>query len=168
MLKNFLSIEKCPIPAGTMLEKFTSINGSYVDAFTTEIPRHVSFPEYILAFYTTPLFKLERLILSLIGLPSTDIEARQLSERATKKFAAWTMETRSDDEIIMCDVAQRTRSWLMVKHEGAKTKLYFGTAVVPKAERSSLEFSFRSLMGFHRMYSVLLLLSAKVKLGRKG
>ena len=49
------SIKKCPVPANTLLEKY-SMNGSYTDCYSTEITDQVSFPEYIFAFYTTPLF----------------------------------------------------------------------------------------------------------------
>ena len=47
----------------------------------TEIPGRISFPEFVFAFYTTLLFKLERLILKwTVSKPSTDAQARQLAD----------------------------------------------------------------------------------------
>ena len=92
------SIEKCPVPADTLLHKYTR-NGSYTDCYSTEVPTQIFFPEYIFAFYTTPLFKLERLILRLtVSKPSTDLQARQLADGASDRFAAWHVEGRGENE----------------------------------------------------------------------
>jgi hypothetical protein len=163
-----LSIEKCPVPADTLLDKYSSIPGAYVDCYTTEISSVKSFPEYVRAFYTTPLFKLERLILKfLVSKPSTDLQAKQAANGEIDKFAAWTVEARSENELLMCDFQGRTRSWFMTENDGAKTKLYFGSAVVPKAGSASLDFGFRALLRFHKIYSVLLLASAKSKVAQR-
>jgi len=124
--------QKIPIPVNTMLDKYTSITGAYTDCYVTEVSREATFPEFIFAFYTTPLFKLERLILLTVLKPSSDLQARQLADDKIKKFAAWTVEDRSDNELLMCDFLSRTRSWLMAVKAGDETKLYFGSAVVPK------------------------------------
>ena len=164
-----LAIEKCPVPANTMLNIY-SISGAYVDCYTTEVPGQVPFSEFIFAFYTTLLFKLERSILKLtVSRPSTDIQARQLADDDIEKFAAWHVENRSENEILLCDLIGRTRSWLMVipanTHSAPQTRLYFGSAIVPvrnsKTGTPSLGFGFQALLGFHRIYSVLLLYSAK-------
>ena len=158
------SIEKCPPPENTLLEKY-SINGNYVDCYTTTIDKQVSFPEFVFGFYTTWLFKTERLILKLlVNKPSTDLQAKQLSNTEIDRFAAWTVEDRSDNELLMCDFLRRTRSWFMAEKAGAGTKLHFGSAVVPAKGSESLDFGFRAMLGFHRMYSVLLLYVAKRKL----
>lgn len=158
------SIEKCPPPENSLLEKY-SIHGNYVDCYTTTIDKQVSFPEFILVFYTTWLFKTERLILkALVNKPSTDLQARRLANAEIDSFAAWTVEARGAHELLMCDFMTRTRSWLMVDQVGAATKLYFGSAVVPAKGSVSLDFGFRALLGFHQIYSVLLLYFAKQKL----
>lgn len=164
-----IPIRKIAIPAGTLLNKYTSISGVYTDCYATGMPRKVSFPEFIFAFYTTPLFRLERLILALtVFKPSADMEARQIAGGTTDKFAAWILEDRTENEILLCDFVSRTRSWLMAEQNGTNTQLYFGSAVVPKMGETSLEFGYRALLGFHQAYSVLLLLSAKAKLEREG
>jgi len=163
------SITKCRVPADTMLNKYL-MDGAYADCYFTEIPAQVPFPEFILAFYTTPLFKLERLILKLtVSRPSTDMEARQLAEGAREGFAAWTVEGRGENELLMCDFLRRTRSWFMViPVNGIRTQLYFGSAISsrgdPRTGKLSPGFIFQALLGFHQIYSVLLLYSAKLRI----
>lgn len=170
-----LSIEKCPIPANTLLENY-SMNGAYADCYFVRIPGHVSFPEFIFAFYTTPLFKLERLILRwLVSKPSTDMQAKALADGQMNSFAAWRVENRSANELLMCDYRGRTRSWLMRVPDGTlgipQTRLLFGSAVVPtqnpKTGAMSLGWVFQALLGFHRIYSILLLHSAILRINRQ-
>lgn len=159
-----LSIEKCLPPENSSLEKYLK-NGNYVDCYTTTIDRQISFPEFIFGFYTTRLFKTERLILNLlVNKPSTDLQARQLSNHEIDRFAAWTVEARRENELLMCDFMSRTRSWFMTEKAGTATKLYFGSAVVPAKGSESLDFGFRALLGFHQIYSILLLHFAKWEL----
>ena len=163
------TIQKSPAPANALLHKYTSMPGAYTDSYLTEIPTQVSFSDYIFAFYTTPLFKVERLILSLtVRKPSTDTQARELSDAKRDSFAAWTVEARDENQILMCDFAGSTRSWLMTAPTETGTRLYFGSAVVPhriaKDGKPSLGFFFTALLGFHKVYSVLLLSSARSKL----
>ncbi len=166
------SIEKCKVPANALLAKY-STDGTYTDCYATEISGRISFREFVFAFYTTLLFKVERFILKwTVSKSSTDTQARQLAEGDIEKFAAWYVEDRSENEILMCDFQGRTRSWLMVipvsTVSGARTRLYFGSAVVPirnsKTGESSLGFGFQALLGFHKTYSVLLLYSAKSRI----
>jgi hypothetical protein len=168
---NMLSIEKCVIVPNSVLAIYTS-NG-YVDSYRTELPGYISLEDFVFHFYTTALFKLERFILTWSVLkPSKDIQAKELSQGKTDKFAAWTVEDRRENELLMCDMLGRTRSWLMVNHSGTKeqprTQLYFGTAVVPAAKlttgSSSIGLFFIALLPFHKIYSVLLLYFARQKL----
>ena len=169
------SIEKCPVPANTMLDRY-SMNGGYTDCYLTRIPRQLPFPEFIFAFYTSSLFKLERAILKWsVSKPSTDSQARQLAYGEMETFATWRVEDRSENQLLMCDFSGRTRSWLMVipvneVNEG-RTELYFGSAITPqrnaKTGERSLEFRFQVLLGFHKIYSVLLLSSAKSRINHR-
>jgi hypothetical protein len=130
----------------------------------------VSCAEYVEAFYTTSVFKLERAILgTVVSRPSTDAEARQLANGERATFAAWTEEARSPDQLLLADFSGRTRSWLMVVPSAAGgTLLYFGSAVVPMRNRASGRASlgplFGTLLGFHKLYSRALLLSARSRL----
>ena len=159
-----LSIEKCPPPENSFLGKYL-VDGNYVDCYTTAIDKPVSFSEFVFAFYTTWLFKTERLILKLlVHKPSTDSQAKQLANNKIEYYAAWTVEARNNNELLMCDYLSRTRSWLMAEKAGAATTLYFGSAVVPAKGSVSLDFGFRAMLGFHQIYSILLLYFAKRKL----
>ena len=144
-----------------------------MDCYWTEFTGQVSFSEFVFAFYTTFLFKLERYILKFsVSKPSTDQQARQLADGKIRSFAAWQVENRGDNELLMCDFVGRTRSWLMavpVHTTGdTRTRLYFGSAVVPvrnlKTGDLSLGLVYQGLLGFHKIYSVLLLYSAASRL----
>jgi hypothetical protein len=135
----------------------------------------VTHAEYVATFYTTPVFKLERLLLAwLVARPSTDAQVQGLASGTLDTFAAWNVEARADDQMLLCDFRGRTRSWLMIDEiqvNGAPgTRLYFGSAVVPVTDRQSgqarLGFSFRALLGFHKLYSRVLLQAASRRLMR--
>ena len=158
-----LSIEKIPAPENTFLKNYF-LDGNYVDCYVTTIDKQISFPEFIFAFYTTWLFKTEAFILThTVKKPSSDVEAKKLANAEVDKFAAWTVESRSENQMLMCDFVGRTRSWFMAENVEDKTKLYFGSAVVPKKRGEGLGFIFIILLGFHQIYSILLLWSAKSK-----
>jgi hypothetical protein len=131
--------------------------------------------EYVSAFYTTPLFKVERHILALIaGKNSTDTNAKELALGQTSNFAAWSVEDRASNQLLLCDFLGRTRSWLMVKPAetatSTSTRLYFGSAVVPKSRSSTgkaaFGFAFHALYGFHHLYTKALMRSALSKLSK--
>lgn len=148
---------------------------TYTDCYSTSINEQVSLADFVLAFYTTPVFRLERIILKYLArAPSTDAEARLLAQGSIESFAAWRTEQRSEEQLLMCDVSGRTRSWFMVDQtqngDQPGTLLRFGSAVVPKENRSTgeleLGIGFSALLGFHRLYSIVLLSSARRRLGK--
>ena len=166
------SIEKSSIPDGALLSHYFS-EGAYTDCYVTDVSGTVSHSQFVAAFYTTKIFKLERTILKwAVSKPSTDNQAEDLAEGSLDAFSAWHVEDRSVNELLMCDFQGRTRSWLMIVPvvvEGeTRTKLYFGSAVVPikntQKGKSSIGLSFRILHGFHKIYSKILLYSAKLRL----
>lgn len=149
---------------------------AYTDCFLIELPRAVGLAEYVEAFYTTPLFKLERALLAAFARrPSTDEEARSLARGEASRFSAWTVEARDADQILLRDFMGSTRSWLMraPADDAAQpaTRLYFGSAVVPRrgsAEAGKPAFgkAFHALQGFHLVYSRALLRAAHKRLSR--
>lgn len=155
------SVKKCAVPQNSLLAAYTR-DGSYTDCYRTELIGHISLPVFVKAFYTNWLFKLEAFILKYtVKRPSNDLEAQELAEGTRTIFAAWDVEGRTENELLMCDMLSRTRSWFMVTHENERTQLYFGSAVVPvkdpKTGKSSLGFLFVILLGFHQLYSYFLL-----------
>lgn len=150
-----------------MLQAYAG-SGAYTDCFAVDVPRATSLAEFMAAFYTTPVFKLERRILAqALRRPSTDSDALALALGRATRFAAWHVEGRDATQALLA--AGRTRSWLMVAPHaaasgtgtgvGVGTTLYFGSAVVPR-KRGGMGWPFTALLGFHRLYSRVLLGSA--------
>jgi hypothetical protein len=167
-------IDPCPLPPNSLLQRYAA-GGGYADCYTTELPRTVSHAEFVEAFYSTGVFKIERWILRwAVSRPSTDDEAAQLARGERNGFAAWSVEARAPDQLLMCDLAGRTRSWLMVQAldpaRGGGTRLFFGSAVVPvrdaKTGRTRMGLVFNALLGFHKLYSRALLRAAASRLLR--
>lgn len=152
------------LPADALLARY-GVGGGYVDCFIAAIPGHVTQAAFVEAFYTTALFKLERLVLALlVSRPSTDLEARRLAVGETERFAAWTVEAREADQILLCDFMGSTRSWLMSVADSAgaspTTRLYFGSAIVPRRGGGGPGAGFRAMVPFHRLYARALLRAA--------
>jgi hypothetical protein len=167
------SVRRCELPEDALLRKYLDA-GAYADCYATEVAAPVSHAEYVEAFYTTSLFKAERLILKWFASgPSSDAQARDLARGTRNAFAAWTVEGRSSGQLLLADVTGRTRSWLMINSTGnGGTRLYFGSAVVPAelaSGRKDLGFPFRALLGFHKLYSrALLLASSKMIMNKRN
>ena len=167
------AIQPCELPASSFLLNAHE-RGGFTDCYVTEMDGSISQSAFIEAFYTTPLFKVERAILKWIAAkPSTDSEAKQLAMGATETFAAWQVERRSADQLLLADFTGRTRSWLMVSPAdspggASRTQLYFGSGVGSRSEnrgsKDSMGVVFRALLGFHKLYSRLLLGAARSRL----
>jgi len=144
------------LPQDALLQRYRE-QGAYTDCFAIDVPGQVAHAAFVEAFYTTAVFKLERLLLALfVARPSRDVEARELASGQRQQFAAWSVEGRAPGQLLMCDFAGSTRSWLMALPAGQGTRLYFGSAVV----RSRQGGVFRALLGFHKLYSRILLRAA--------
>lgn len=154
-----------PLPDSSFLKAYME-RGAYTDGYSLDLPFDVTLAEYIEAFYTTWLFKLERLVLILAAKPSSDPQAAELARGDSRRFAAWTAEARQTDQILMCDHLSKTRSWLMCDGR----RLWFGSAIVPETIHSNgavyLGIAFHALIPFHRLYSKALLRAAARKLAR--
>jgi hypothetical protein len=166
-------IQTCSLPENALLKRYQE-TGTYTDCYVSEIKGEISHSQYVEAFYTTPLFKLERLLLRVfVARPSTDKEAHELAEGNRDNFAAWNLEARAGDQLLLTDFQGRTRSWLMSVVDTSKnsTCLYFGSAVVPIVDRKTGESRmgplFSGLLGFHRLYSRALLRLAISRLKNK-
>jgi hypothetical protein len=164
------------LPAGALLQSCRAA-GAYADCYVCDVEGVVSHAAFVEAFYTTRLFKLERFILRwLARRPATDADARRLAEGTADGFSAWRVEGRSSNQLLLADFTGRTKSWLMVgpvpDDSGHQyTRLYFGSAVVPRKgrgahERPSMGFGFHALLGIHRLYSRLLLTAARSRVMR--
>lgn len=160
-----MQVTPCAVPPDTLLASCQRA-GAYTDCYVTEFARVIALPEYVEAFYTTPLFKVERLILRLlVSRPSSDQDAKALATGNANTFAAWRVEGRGADQVLLADISGKTRSWLMVAPaaSGQHTRLHFGSAIIP-GRNGQLGWSFRLLLGFHKLYSRALLRAARRRL----
>lgn len=124
-------IREPDLPADALSARYRSEDGHYTDCFATDVQGEVSLAEFVEAFYTARLFRCERVILKYFAKrPSTDAEARAVAQGTAKSFAAWTVEDRTDTQLLMCDMHEATRSWFKVEPAGGSTRLFFGSAVV--------------------------------------
>lgn len=167
-------VQPCPLPPDALLSRYARA-GAFTDCYGTDVDRSVSHATYVEAFYTGGLLKAERLLIHLfLSRPSTDAEASRLADGPSETFAAWRVEERAANQLLLCDIAGRTRSWLMTApaSEPGRTRLYFGSAVVPASRTSTgrprMGVVFGALLGFHRLYSRALLGSARARLARAG
>lgn len=165
----FVSVSAATLPAAALLQQYAE-RGEYTDCFATDIPIAVPLHAFVEAFYTTWLFKTERVILKwLLSLPSTDDDARQVASGEADRFAAWTVEERNDDQLLLIDVRRRTGSWFMAEHRQQGGRLLFGSVVFRTEETSAgreMRWTYRALLGFHRLYSRALLAAARSRLLR--
>ena len=163
-------VRKVSLPSDALLQKYV-VSGDYTDCFITDLEYEVSFADYVEAFYTTAVFKAERLILKwLVARPSADKEARALADGTLDAFAAWQVEARADNQFLLTDFRGRTRSWLMLEPISGdhKTRLFFGSAVIRALDEATGEKRIPGgigiLMGFHKVYSRVLLAAARSRL----
>lgn len=159
------------LPDDASLQRYRE-RGAYTDCYALDVAHSVTQAQYVEAFYTTWVFKLERAILSaVVAKPSSDAQAAQLARGEREDFAAWDVEAREADQLLMRDFRRLTCSWLMSRPlPSGGARLYFGSAVVPETDRHSGEkrmgFVFAALLGFHKLYSRILLRAAASKLAR--
>ncbi len=160
------------LPEAALLRQLQR-NGGHTDCYTTQLPISVTQAQYIEAFYTTSLFKAERMVLRLLAFkPSTDQGARDLAQGRSDAFAVWRVAQRRPEQILLTDQTGRTSSWLMAVPDegpaGGATRLFFGSAVTSRTNhttgRRELGLVFHALLGFHKLYSRLLLQAAAARL----
>lgn len=162
------SITATSLPEASLLHRYRNA-GAYTDCYCTDVSGHVSQAEFITAFYTSIVFRAERLILKwAVQKPSTDRDVAALADGTAKSFAAWNVEEQTDTQLLLCDYLGRTRSWLMTVATEGGTRLYFGSAVVSPKGRTSIPRSFKAMLPFHRAYSVVLLQAAKAGLSGRS
>jgi hypothetical protein len=156
----------CPVPGDALLHRYVQRAGCYTDCFEVMHPMEADLPAFVAAFYTTWLFRLERMVLALpLRRWVRDGEVAALAE-GSETFAAWRVEDRTGGQILLCDLGGHTRSWLAVApKDGGSTRLLFGSAVVPP-EGKPLSGSVRALIPLHRFYSRALLRCAEWRLRR--
>lgn len=159
-----ISVTQSPLPQGALIQRYSDA-GDFVDCFTCRVPAAVSLQRYIQAFYSSGVFWAERQGLKLMNFhPGNSAQVTSLAAGETDVFSAWTVEARTDSQLLLCDVNAQTRSWLMAAlADDQTTQLYFGSVIVKQpgsAENPKMPLGFRLVMGFHEVYSKALLKAA--------
>jgi len=166
-----MRITRAELPSSALLARYVG-TGAYTDCYCVDVPFQVTLATFVTAFYTGFVFRIERVLLHVfLGRGSTDADIDRLLSGASNDFAAWHLEDRNPTQLLMCDLASRTRSWFMVEsNDCGATRLYFGSAVVPATNKrtgeSSLGAVFTALLGFHKVYSHVLLRAAAKRVTR--
>jgi hypothetical protein len=152
-------VQSAQLPADALLERYRK-SGDFTDCRVVEVAGSVSLGELIAAFYNSAAFRPERWLLGLVlGRGANAADVASLAAATTERFAAWTVEARLPNQILLCDFQSKTRSWLMVEPLPQGTRLWFGSAVVTSRSRFDA-LVFRALLWFHAAYSQVLLRSA--------
>ena len=147
--------------------------GAYHDCFRICVRGRVTLQQLVAAFYTSWLFRIERALLRVfLAIPSSDADAYALARGTRSTFSAWYVGARTATELLMCDRYEQTRSWFRVAPDGdGGTEVCFGSAVVGRRRANAgfvMSPSFRVFLGFHLLYSQLLLQAAARSLAAPG
>jgi hypothetical protein len=159
-------VEQQPVPDDALLRTYRGGNrpelwGRYGDCFTIEVDRAVTLTQWVFAFYTSPLFRIERFILRVLAkAPSNDQQAEDVATGRRETFAIWVVGARTEDQLLMCDRYGKTRTWFrIVPQAWGGTMLQFGSAVAarPGPGATGMSGGFKLLLEAHKMYSRLLI-----------
>lgn len=160
-----MRVTPCDVPKGALMCVYVARTGAYTDCFEVNHAAKVDLSAFVTAFYTTWLFRMERAVLRVVlRKPIRDSDVAALAQGRSDAFAAWTVEARGDGEILLCDIAGATRSYLAVEpQEDGTTRLLFGSAVVGRGS-GEMPLVIRLTTPLHRFYSKALLRLAAGKL----
>jgi hypothetical protein len=155
------------VPQDALLHLYVVQEGAYTDCFEVMLPVSATMEEFVGAFYTTWLFRLERLVLSVARRRRiTDAQVYALASGDADGFAVWRVEARAPGQLLLADESGHTRSYLaFVGKEGGVARLIFGSAVVPR-EGQSMPAWVRATIPLHKFYSKALLRLAERRLRR--
>ena len=164
------SVQACALPPRTLLSRYAA-DGAFTDCYVTELPKSVAHSEFVEALYFGTLMRFERKLIGwLLSKPTSNAHVRELATGNAASFAAWHVEERTPSELLLQDQTGRTRSWLMSQAVPGATRLYFGSALLPRVHPKTgarhMGPLFKPLLGFHALYSKLLLSSARSRLER--
>lgn len=164
-----MPVKKCQIPKDSFLDAYASLPGCHTDCFSVGVSDPVTLPDFIGAFFTSPVFRLERWVLAVFAAAkTTDMDIGNLASGKSDRLAMWVVEARKCDQIILAVGSGPIRSWLMVApnpNHAQGAILHFGSVVLPMTDAANgtpkIGLVFRLFLGFHKFYSRILLWSAK-------
>ncbi len=162
-------VSPCPVPESSVLAHQAADPDHYADCYTVDLPCEADLSAYLTAFFTLPIMRLERWVITVMGTPSTAQDVAALASGAADSLSLWQVEQRTDDQIAMRVSGGLIRTWLMREDIANGTRLYFGSSVEPieKPDGSkSHGWGVKAFGGFHQLYSRILLAGAARRLKR--
>lgn len=162
-------VTPCPVPDTSLLAHQAADPDHYADCYSVNLPCEADLSAYLTAFFSLPIMRLERLIIAAMGTPSRAQDVAALASGASDQLAIWKVEQRTEDQIVMRVSGGRIRTWLMRENTNDGTRLYFGSSVEPIEKPDgtvTLGPSIKTLEGFHRLYSRILIAGAARRLKR--
>ncbi|WP_092644937.1 hypothetical protein [Jannaschia faecimaris] len=154
-----MNLARIDLPKWSLMAPATTPPGTYVDCDYVDVAHSVDLRDFVAAFYGTPLFLAERLVLQLaLRRRIPDAEVIDLAEGRTDRFAAWTVAGRLADQLWLADVTGATMSWLAVRPQRLGTRLFFGSVV--RARGGRMPIAARILLPAHKLYARGLLRAA--------
>lgn len=154
------------LPETAFLARYEAQPDTHTDCFQVTLPKHIPLEDFINAFFNSLLFRIERLILKLtVKKPSTDEDIAKLANGTSDTMAAWQLEQRDENQILLEVPQTPIRTWLMRRTDGDHTHLYFGSAILPSRKdrhgKPAMGHLFFVLTWFHILYARALLYLAK-------
>lgn len=156
------SVHASPLPDSAALKQFAAVPGVHIDCYRADVSKDISLSDYAIAFFDSPVFRLERRLIALVGGKASrraDVEAFALGKSDT--LSEWQVVERDADQILLAVGDGPIRTWIMRESPQDGTALYFGSAILPMHGASKIALGFRLLMGFHRLYARVLLFAAQ-------
>lgn len=162
-------ITQIPLPETALLSRYAGRLGHHTDCFETNVNTPVSIGHFVEAFFNSPILRLERKLLSLFLPSSNDAQVHALAYGGGDTLSGWEVEDRNDQQLLLTVMGGGIRTWLMVEDANGTTRLLFGSAVIPRNAESAepkIGWPITALMGFHKLYSRIVLAAAKWQLKR--
>lgn len=145
-------VSACDVPEGSLLAGFGAPQ-DYRDCFCRVLPGAMDLGTLIERFYGSAAFRPERIVLGLMGTPTSAADLRALARGESDRFGVWQVVERQVTQILLESKGTGTASWLAVEAlDHGSTKLMFGSWV-RRLDQSGWRFFARP----HRLYSRLLL-----------
>jgi len=157
------------LPPDAALNTYAAREATHTDCFFIDVPGFLTLQTYIELFFDTWLFRLERHILTLAGFgPAGLPQIQALANGQSEIFAAWMVETRKPNQILMKVGNGHIRTWLQCDLMETGSRLYFGSAVLPNPKTLRPNRLTAALTPLHLIYAKALLGAAARKWNATG
>ncbi|ETW00708.1 hypothetical protein H310_07265 [Aphanomyces invadans] len=163
-IRNIAPTPLSSVQATNLFARFLSTPDQHVDVYQTTLSKPVSVELAAKAFFQSPVFQAERVILRLAGAGSTtDAEIDAMAFKEGEHVATFRVLETKENEVLFCwdeSDAVNGHSWLAVTDSGHT--LLFGSTI---RNRSAF---IRWVTPLHLVYAQIVLASARYQLERSA